>query len=217
MVWMPEHYGIFRDYIAANDPDNEFLWYLQAQRGLRRGETCALPWYEAPEGDADIDVTTQFTEDGSVLHEGPPKSESSIRTIPLGPEGVRLLREHRDREEERKRRLGPAWTETGRVFTNPDGSALWPRQLSYRFRQLTAPLDLPPTRLHDLRHVTATLLLAAGNDMKVVQTILGHASLAITSDIYTSVLPDLLNQAVTLSDAIVPRAGHVEKFRNTRE
>ncbi|MET7339622.1 tyrosine-type recombinase/integrase [Nonomuraea sp. NPDC005650] len=51
--------------------------------------------------------------------------------------------------------------------------------------------DLPPIRLHDLRHGTATLALASGSDLRVVQGTLGHGSIVVTSDIYTSVLPDV--------------------------
>jgi integrase len=54
---------------------------------------------------------------------------------------------------------------------------------------------LPPIRLHDLRHGAATLLLAAGHDMKMVQEILGLSSITIAADTYTSVLPDLAHKA----------------------
>ena len=50
---------------------------------------------------------------------------------------------------------------------------------------------LPPIRLHDLRHGAATLALAGGADLKVIQAMLGHASIILTADTYTSVLPDL--------------------------
>jgi site-specific recombinase XerC len=55
--------------------------------------------------------------------------------------------------------------------------------------------SLPPIRLHDLRHGAATLLLAAGYDMKIVQETLGLSSITIAADTYTSVLPDLARQA----------------------
>ncbi|MBV8993757.1 MAG: tyrosine-type recombinase/integrase [Pseudonocardiales bacterium] len=45
--------------------------------------------------------------------------------------------------------------------------------------------DLSPIRLHDLRHGTASLSLAAGNDLKIVQTMLGHSSIVLTADTYT--------------------------------
>ena len=48
-----------------------------------------------------------------------------------------------------------------------------------------------PIRLHDVRHSAATHFLAAGVEMKVVSEILGHATTAITADLYTSVIDDL--------------------------
>src|ERR1700743_3427476 len=54
---------------------------------------------------------------------------------------------------------------------------------------------LPPIRLHDLRHGAATLLLAAGHDMRVVQETLGLSSITIAADTYTSVLPQLARQS----------------------
>jgi Phage integrase family len=66
------------------------------------------------------------------------------------------------------------------------------------------PYRLPPIRLHDLRHGTATVALAAGADIKIVQEMLGHSSRAITSDTYTSVLPDVARAAVEAAAAMIP-------------
>lgn len=49
--------------------------------------------------------------------------------------------------------------------------------------------------MHDLRHGAASLSLAAGNDLKTVQDMLGHASIVLTADTYTSVLPSLARQS----------------------
>ncbi len=63
--------------------------------------------------------------------------------------------------------------------------------LTRRFRHLVTRSGLPPVRLHDLRHGAATLAHAAGADLKTVQAQLGHTSIVLTADTYTSVLPDL--------------------------
>lgn len=65
---------------------------------------------------------------------------------------------------------------------------------------------LPPIRLHDLRHGAATLALAAGADIKVVQEMLGHSSSALTADTYTSVVPELARDAAEAASRLVPRA-----------
>jgi len=64
---------------------------------------------------------------------------------------------------------------------------------------------LPPIRFHDLRHGAATLSLAAGVDMKVISTTLGHARSAFTSDVYTSVIPQVAQAAAEAVAGIVPR------------
>ena len=83
----------------------------------------------------------------------------------------------------------------GFVFTNLRGDPIKPDPLGELFHRLVRDADLPPIRLHDLRHGAASLSLAAGNDLKTVQTMLGHSSIVLTADTYTSVLPDLAHHA----------------------
>jgi integrase len=84
-----------------------------------------------------------------------------------------------------------AWTSPaadGYVFCWPDWRPLRPDWLTHRFAQLVTEHKLPPVRLHDLRHSAATLALAAGADIRVVQEMLGHTHYAFTADTYISVL-----------------------------
>ncbi|MEV4360015.1 tyrosine-type recombinase/integrase [Nonomuraea sp. NPDC049625] len=64
-----------------------------------------------------------------------------------------------------------------------------PSYLTHRFHKLVAASGLAPVRLHDLRHGAATLALASGTELKVVQRTLGHAGIVLTADTYVSVLP----------------------------
>jgi hypothetical protein len=86
---------------------------------------------------------------------------------------------------------GEAWIDTGYVFTSPLGAPLNPDYLTRRFRQLVTRSGLPPVRLHDLRHGAASLAHAAGADLKTVREQLGHTSIVLTADTYTSVLMQL--------------------------
>jgi integrase len=67
------------------------------------------------------------------------------------------------------------------------------------------PGYLPPIRLHDLRHLAATLALTAGVEMKVVSQMLRHRTLAITADTYTSVVPEVARAAAEAAISVVPR------------
>jgi hypothetical protein len=86
---------------------------------------------------------------------------------------------------------GQVWSDTGYVFTTTDGQPLHPDYLTRRFRRLVDASGLPPVRLHDLRHGAASLAHSAGADLKTIQEQLGHTSIVLTADTYTSVLTDL--------------------------
>ncbi|WP_394367751.1 tyrosine-type recombinase/integrase [Nonomuraea phyllanthi] len=69
-----------------------------------------------------------------------------------------------------------------------------------------AASGLPPVRLHDLRHGAATLALASGTELKVVQSTLGHASIVLTADTYVSALPQLYHDSACATARLVLRA-----------
>jgi integrase len=87
----------------------------------------------------------------------------------------------------------------------------WYRLLSDDpLRPYPHPGYLPPIRLHDLRHGAATLALAAGTDMKMISEMLRHSSTQITSDTYTSVLPEVAREAAEAAAGLVPRQSPLE-------
>jgi integrase len=75
------------------------------------------------------------------------------------------------------------------MFTYADGRPIRPEYLTHRFGILIKELDLPPIRLHDLRHGAATIALASHTDLKVIQQMLGHSSIVTTADTYTTSCP----------------------------
>jgi site-specific recombinase XerD len=125
--------------------------------------------------------------------------------VALDAETVTVLRAHRRRQRKQRLAAGPAWVDTGLVFTTPTGQAVHPADVTDQFQRLARQAGLSPIRLHDLRHGAATLALAAGVDMKTVQAMLRHSSITITADTYTSVLPELARGAAEKTAAIVPR------------
>ena len=82
-----------------------------------------------------------------------------------------------------------------------------PDWLSRYFRQLNDASGVPPIRLHDLRHGAASLALAVGADLKVVQDMLGHSSTVLTADTYTSVLPEVARKAAEDVASLIITAG----------
>ncbi|MHB8453083.1 MAG: site-specific integrase, partial [Mycobacteriales bacterium] len=184
------------------------LFHLIAFRGLRRGEGIGLPWDDVDLDRAELAVNWQIVQLGYATETAAPKA-ASVGIVALDSQTVAVLRLHRRRQQAERERWGSAWTDTGLVFTREDGAALHPEYVSRHFARLVRTADLPPIRLHDLRHGAASLALAGGADLKVVSDMLRHSSITITADTYTSVLPDTARAAAEAAVAIVPRRNPV--------
>ncbi|HSD76329.1 MAG TPA: site-specific integrase, partial [Solirubrobacteraceae bacterium] len=117
------------------------------------------------------------------------------RSVALDAATVAALREHRRAQLAERVALGPAWRDHGLVFCREDGTPIRPRTFSRTFDRLAAAAGLPAIRVHDLRHTWASLALAAGVHPKVVQERLGHASVAITLDVYSHAVPAMQEDA----------------------
>jgi integrase len=205
MVWTPAQLGTFLD---AADRDLLYaLFHLIAHRGLRRGESCGLAWTDVDLDAARLTVRQQIVQLGWGTYEDKPKSDAGDREVALDAGTVAALRAHRRRQIASRLRWGPAWVDSGKVFTREDGSVLHPATVTDRFQALAAAAKLPPIRLHDLRHGAASLMLAAGVAPKVVQETLGHSSITLTLDTYTSVYDEVAAEAAEAAAALVPRAG----------
>lgn len=155
------------------------------------------------------------------LRGGVTESAAGTRTLALDHTTVTALRQHRHRQNLERLAAGERWRGEGWVFTYPDGRPLAPDRLTRRFNVLVGHSGLPPIRLHDLRHGAASLMLAAGGDLKVVSAMLGRASIQTTADTYTSVLPDTArtaaeNTAALLFDARRQRRRHGRRLVSRR-
>ncbi len=204
MVWRPDQLGAFLD-VAAGDRLYALL-HLVAHRGMRRGEAAGLAWEDVALDASSLTVRRQRVQLGWQVHEDDPKSEAGGRTVALDAGTVEALRAHRRRQLAERMQWGAAWVDSGKVFCRENGEALHPASITDRFHALAAAADLPPVRLHDLRHGAASLMLAAGVDIKVVQELLGHSSISLTADTYTSVYPAVATAAADAAAALVPRA-----------
>jgi integrase len=199
MVWTPEQVGAFLD--AAEGNALYALFHLIAHRGLRRGEACGLGWADVDLDRGQVAIRTQLVQHGWAVHEDAPKSEAGERTIALDTGTVAALKAHRQRQAEERLRWGSAWVDSGKVFTREDGSPLHPATATARFHKIRAGAELPPIRLHDLRHSAASLMLAAGVPAKVVQETLGHSTVGLTLDTYTSVYTEVAAEAAEATAA----------------
>lgn len=207
-VWTAEQTARFLEHIRSHPLYP--LYHVAALLGLRRGEAIGLRWCDVDLANRVLTVTRQVVERegrGVCL----PKTESSIRSVALDRGTVallRLLRAQRDAVPSGASQIG--W-----VFVHEAGQHWSPSYVTRTFRRLVAEAGLPPIRLHDLRHGAASLSLAAGNELRVVQALLGHSSIVLTADTYVSVLPCLAQQAADATADLVLRA-HRNRGRQIR-
>lgn len=180
---------------------------LAAALGLRQGELSGLRWEDVDLERGLLTVRHQLQRVAGRPELHPPRSAKGRRTLPLPALVREALRQHRLRQKEERLRAGPAWTETGFVFTTTVGTPLEARTLLRNFHGLLARARLPRRRFHDLRHTAASLLLALGVDVRVLQEILGHSQIGITANTYAHVLPPLLLDAAGKLDTLFGRQG----------
>lgn len=165
--------------------------------GLRRGELLALRWtnVDLEKGSLFVAEALEHTHKYGVRFKGP-KSKSSRRFVPLSPECVELLRQHKKAQDAAKRDAGACYDDNNLVFPNPDGTAWPPDTFTVQFGKLAASVGLKGFRFHDLRHAFASLTLAGGVSIKEVQTLMGHSSPTVTLSVYARSMEGLGRQAV---------------------
>ncbi len=182
-------------------------WGLAATGGLRLGESLGLAW-----GDVDLSARTLRVRRALQRFDGKlrfvePKSESSNRRVALPESAVVVLRRHRVRQQTERLLAGERWQDTGLVFTTTIGTPLDDRNVRKAFGELLGAAELPPMRIHDLRHTCASLLLAQGGHPRVVMETLGHSQISLTLDTYSHVMPTLERDAADRMDAVLTGSG----------
>jgi len=116
------------------------------------------------------------------------KTPKSRRTLALTPEMVAMFRQHRVRQAEAQMAAGTRWRDYGIVFPSEIGTPMDPEAFSRSFSRLCQRAGLGHWHPHELRHSGASLMLAQGTPLHVVSEVLGHASIAITKDVYGHLL-----------------------------
>jgi integrase len=187
-VWAPEQLRKFLTAMAAHR--FAVLWHLDCTTGLRRSELLGLPWTALDLEAGELAVVQRLVRVNRKweIRRGT-KTAKSARRIALDPATVAMLRAHRKTQATERLAWGPAWQDNGLVFCREDGSLLRPDTVTETFKRLAAEAGLPELTFHGLRHSHATAGLATGVPVKVMSERLGHATTAITSDLYQHVLP----------------------------
>lgn len=197
---------IHRFLDAAFDDSFYPVYQLAVLTGLRRGEVFGLKWDAVDLEGSTLRVTRTLQRiSGCGLVEGQPKTPRSRRNIDLAPGALALLDDVRAAQVENRLEYGDLWQDTGHVFTHLNGSPIDPDYISKRFAKLVRASGLPHLTFHGLRHAHATLAFAAGVSPKTISERLGHASIAITMDIYAHVLPGMGADAALAVERLLAR------------
>ncbi|MGY4898663.1 tyrosine-type recombinase/integrase [Micromonospora aurantiaca (nom. illeg.)] len=206
-VWTAPQFAAFLAF-TANDPLHA-LWRLIGLRGLRRGEVAGLRWSDINLDANELSIVQQRVSAGHHVYQGPPKSVAGQRVVALDKATTAALIHHRQQQQDRAARrieARQAYRDTGYVFTRPDGQPYHPGYFTQRFAIVVKKSELPPIRLHDLRHGAASLAHSAGADLKTIQDQLGHSRIDTTADVYTSVLPTAQHEAAAATAELVRKA-----------
>lgn len=93
--------------------------------------------------------------DGQVIEQD--TKSAKPRKISIDTETVAVLKRWKTAQTAERLAWAGAWTDSGRLFTGEDGTALHPDAISTAFEKAEASVKVPTIRLHDLRHTSGTL------------------------------------------------------------
>jgi integrase len=188
-------------FLAAAAGDRLFaLFVLALDSGMRQGELFALEWADFDPARGEVTVSKALSEVRGQLRAKDTKTKKGRRRVPLAPVTVAELSAHRARML-REGHGSPL------VFCTTDGTQLRKSNVLRRhFAPALKRAGLAGVRFHDLRHTCATLLLLNNVNVKVVSERLGHASIVITLNTYSHVLPTMQQQAAAVMEGVLGRA-----------
>ncbi len=201
-VWSAAELATFLTHTA--DDRLHPLLRLASHSGARRSELLGLRWSALDLDAATMSIASRRTRIGyEMVQRAGTKTAAGARMVDLDPTTVDVLRDWRKAQDGEREAWGPAYVETGHVFTAENGEPVHADHVANRFGRLVTGAGVPTIRFHDLRHTHATLLLKAGVPPHVVAQRLGHSSPALTLSIYSHVLPRQQAEAAAAFAALV--------------
>ena len=177
-------YSYYLDYV---------LYSVLLATGCRFGEVVALEWSDIDLENGTISISKNYNRFLKLI--GTPKSKAGVRTISIDKKTVNMLRLYKNRQRQLYLQSGARASSV--VFATPtrEYQNLATRQEALDRR--CAEISIPRFTFHAFRHTHASLLLNAGISYKELQYRLGHATLAMTMDIYSHLSSDKEKEAVS--------------------
>lgn len=178
----------------------EFIALLLCS-GMRIGEAAALTWGDIDYKKRLIHVNKTVTHDAernTVI--GSPKSKTSARDIPINDSIETILKQAREKQAEIN---GNVLSMSNRIFNTPFGRIVTSTGIGFALDDAVNALNsqghhIERITAHALRHTFATRFLEQRGDLETLKAILGHASIAITADLYGHVLTETKHKAMNM-------------------
>jgi integrase len=182
---------------AARGERLQALYVLAVSTGIRQGELFGLKWRDVDWNASAVAVQRTVDDLRGTLIVGEPKTTRGRRRVELPAFAMQALREHR-------KAMFAEGHASDWIFCDTKGGLLRRGNVLRRsYFPLLKTAKLAPLNFHCLRHTAATLLLLQGTHPKVVQERLGHATISITLDTYSHVLPSMQRDAADKLDALL--------------
>jgi integrase len=183
----------YETFIQATHSSNfGVLYRLAISTGMRQGELLGLTWRNVELERGEIRVIQQLSrygQSGSRFEFAPLKTAYSKRTLKISAELTEMLQQHARSQQEYSKFMGSKWQENDLLFTSTIGTPLDQRNMQRDFDKMLKSFGLPKLRFHDLRHNTASTMIARGFSIVQISRYLGHSSPNITLEIYAHLIP----------------------------
>ncbi len=180
--------------LATNDDIYGTVLKVILFTGIREGEALGLTWdcVDFISGSIIIEKQLQRRPQSAGGTQLTPTKNGKARVLRPAPFVMQMLKIQRTEQIMQSLRAGERWEAWANeaehrralVFTNEDGRYLVAKRLYLHFKKIAEEIGAPDARVHDLRHTFAVISLQNGDDVKTVQTNLGHATAAFTLDVY---------------------------------
>lgn len=184
------------------------IYQITLFTGLREGEVLGLTWdcVDFQHNAIYINKQLQKTKKVGGTYCLVPTKNSRNRMVTAAPSVMALFRKQKSQQAQMRLLAGEAWNnEWGLVFTNELGGHLSHFTVYKHFKRIVKELGMPEERFHDLRHSFAVASIESGDDIKTVQSNLGHATASFTLDVYGHVSQKMRQQSADRMEKFIQK------------
>jgi len=186
----------------------EMIFKVDMFTGMRQSEIMGLTWDRVDFEKGTIYVDRQLIREkkkGGVFKFAQPKNDRPRKLTPA-PMVMQMLKEQKKRQAQARLKVGSLWNDlgfSGLVFTNEFGGPYVHNTVTHNTARIGKQIGVEGLRFHDLRHTYAVAALRAGDDVKTVQSNLGHATAAFTLDRYAHYTEDMRKDSAARMEAFM--------------